>query len=383
MTSKSRREFLGLSLRTLGIIGASAIGGIVAVDALLNSGRVNPEHSTASTIETSTETKSSTQLPQTQSSETTTSSTSDTVSSASGTDDYSFWVEPFKENYSNLVSYIMKPYPDSKRTYGFDSTYGMIRGCNIEGYTDALTGVSYPSGYNNGFVMIDSNILCGRPLDYWNALNGSFATQIDANCRAWLAKTWVAYDELSNGNYATNSYNNNDRREALFGNNVPYIYGFEGVGQHWYMPDHNDSNPPAIITEFPDTTKIHEGLIPEPLEYLGPEICLAVIQGNIQGAAQALDAVKSSFSNGNFGSVYGQNLTRTLNFAIGAARALGKDYWENDEATWQSIAQEMWSWQGNDGGVPTGYKVNAGGETPESCGLALWAFCPDLPNWFP
>jgi hypothetical protein len=277
---------------------------------------------------------------------------------------------------------MMKPYPNQKRTYGYDSNFGLIRGCNIEGYTDALTGQAFSGGYNYGFVMIDSNLLCGRPLDYWNALKGSVPTQIEVTCRNWLSQTWTAYDELFNGKYATRSYNNDDRREALLGNKVPAIYGFEGVGQHWYIPGHDNSNPPAIITEFPDTNKIFSGMAPQKLEFLGPQICLAILQGDIQGAKSALDAVKVSFSNGNFANVYSQNLTRALSFAVGCARALGAAYWKQDETTWKSIALEMWSWQGADGGVPTAYKTVPGGETPESCGLALWAFSPALPHWF-
>jgi len=271
----------------------------------------------------------------------------------------------------------MRPFTGVNGTYGYDATYGMIRGGQWSG------------GWKNGFVLIDSNLIVGTSLDYFNDLAGN-PTHIAANVQTWLTNTTFVDPQTG----AQGTYQGNDRREILLGHMVACV--MDTSGQEYYAPGHALSDPVPITTALP--TDCVNNPSNGAMSVLVPAIDLAYLDGDF---AQALTMFNSTIGGwtptagtgvgSSTGGYFSYQLdggtcksSRTLALWIQAARATG--YWDIDAQT-REVAQEvqnqLWANQGSDGGVSGPYpdcsKYNP---VPESSGYTLLAYDPRLPTWF-
>lgn|SRR5579872_1266271 len=314
---------------------------------------------------------------------TTTTTTSESI-------DYNFFIAPWVNQIESIRSWMMLPISPGatvsgvKKQFGYDSTYGMIRGghwpngayCNID------------PAYRNGFVLIDNNLLLGKSLDYLNAQLG-INTTIDANCRMYLGQTWE--DQCSS---ETPTYNGQDRREVFFGKIVPCIY--TGGTQTWYLPGHTVTDVDPITTELPGVGISACASItgPTTMESFAPYIELNYLQGNISTAQssfmQTVDGwlpQSGTGFNGNEGGSFSSTLDplsvstgrasiRALAIWLHCCRATG--FWQGNSQVMsmaQQVMNQIWSnWIGS------GSPIDGG--TPESNGEVLLAYDARVPSWF-
>jgi hypothetical protein len=304
--------------------------------------------------------------------------------------DYDFFVAPWTAQIESIRSWLMLPIsPEQivsgiKKQFGYDSTYGMIRG----GHWPNGTYCGLKPAYRNGFVLIDNNLLLGRSLDYLNAQAG-ITTSIEANCRMWLSQTWQ--DPCSP---ETPTYNGQDRREILFGKTVSCVY--TGGTQTWYLPGHTATDLDPITSELPGNGVSQCATISGPfqLESFVPYIELNFLQGNISTAQtlfmETVDGWSSNSGGGYNGSVGGNFSTtldplssssgkasvRSLALWLHCCRATG--FWKGNTQVItmaQQVMNELWSnWTGPGGPMDGG--------TPESNGETILAFDSRVPSWF-
>jgi hypothetical protein len=303
------------------------------------------------------------------------------------TSDYPFFVAPNVGRIESVRDWLMQPYnPAIRDSFGYDNATGLIAGGYWPGYSP------YSDGYHNGAVLIDTNLLLGKSLDYLNAQKGIITT-IDANTREWLDNSTFV-DPANPGINAT--YQGNDRREILFGKIVPCVY--VTASQIWYAPNHTLSDPTPIVTALPTNCSQDT---PNSLELFAPWIDLDYVDGN---RSQSLSDFMYTIINwtpvpgtgvagsigGHFNSVLDPaepcSTERVLALWIEAARATG--YWNlnsNTRTVAGEVVNELWGLQQPDGGMAAsggapGCKI--GQVIPEAGGEAILAFDPRVPSWF-
>jgi len=302
------------------------------------------------------------------------------------TTDSTLFIAPNVQRVEDVRQWLMRPYVPGPDSFGYDSTTGMIAGGYWPGY-----GI-YPNGYHSGVVLIDTNLLLGKSLDYLNAQKG-ITTTIDSNTRKWLANTTFV-DLRKPRTNAT--YLGDDRREIFFGKSVPCVY--VTGSQVWYAPGHTLSDPSPIVTALPSNCRQD---IPNSLELFAPWIELDYVNHNYtQAKTDFLYTVNNwnptqgtgvgGSTGGYFSSVLDPSAPcsteRVLALWIDAARSTG--YWDMNSQTRtvaQQVENELWGLQQSDGGMAAaggapGCKV--GQEIPESGGEAILAFDPRVPSWF-
>jgi len=314
-----------------------------------------------------------------------TSTTTTTTNSAIS--DYSFFVAPNAARIESVREWLMQPYdPNSVDSFGYDNTTGLISGGYWPGYGP------FSNGYHNGAVLIDTNLLLGKSLDYLNSQKG-ITTTIDANTRKWLGNSTF----INPAKPGTNeTYQGNDRREILFGKPVSCVY--VTASQIWYAPNHTLSDPTPIVTALPTNCSQDA---PNSLELFAPWIELDYIKGNrtqsMNDFMYTIDNWIPTTGTGVGGSIGGHfnlildpaapcSTERVLALWIEAARATG--YWNLDSNTRTvagEVVNELWSLQQSNGGMVAsggapGCKV--GQVIPESGGEAILAFDPRVPSWF-
>jgi len=307
-------------------------------------------------------------------------------STVTATSDYPFFIAPNTARIESVREWLMQPYnPNLPDSFGYDNITGLISGGFWPGYSP------YRNGYHNGAVLIDTNLLLGKSLDYLNAQKG-ITTTIEANTRKWLGNT--TFTNPATG--ANESYQGNDRREILFGTPESCIY--VTASQIWYAPNHTLSDPTPIVTALPTNCSQD---VPNSLELFAPWILLNYIDGNrnqsMNDFTYTIDnwiATPGTGIDGSTGGHFSQILDpaapcsteRVLALWIEAARGTG--YWNLDSNTRTVAAQvvnELWSLQQTNGGMAAaggapGCKV--GQIIAESGGEAILAFDPRVPSWF-
>jgi hypothetical protein len=325
------------------------------------------------------------------------------------TDDFTLWVQPYLGNIEQVRRILMTPYVLAKGHYGYDSTFGLVRGANIE--PSPAIGITSPN--NDAIVLIDNNLEGSASLDFWNSYKG-VASTVEANCRHFLDAT--SFDEIGTNcpPFPQMTYDGTDRREAKLGKHSPY-YGMlskpgqqihNTSGQTDFVPGYEGINgskascsaPPTLQTNLANPIVVTALPIDSPingggnLETDGPWISLQFEQGNVSVAHGEFAKVVGAWDGNTFGS-YG-SATRDLLHFIHCARATG--FWRDatitgPKGTAQEVVQQVVAlvWQiqasGGDGGLTQCYSGTAGcgsTDTPEPNFQAMIAFDPRVPTWF-
>jgi hypothetical protein len=336
--------------------------------------------SSLSSIATGTAKTGETESASSSSSSPTLTNSTSTVTANSSVTDYSFFIQGNVVRIEALRQWFMSPMNVSTNKAGYDPSYGMIRG----GFWDG--------GFQNGFVLIDSQLIVANTLDYLNS-QGGVTTDIEGNMRQWLTSQFI---DPATGQ--TSTYNGEDRREILFGKNTSCVMG--DSGQVFYVPGHTISDAVPITTALP-TTCVGDGL--SAMNTYAPAIELAYIQGNVSGAvAMFLNTVAGwtptpgTGINGTTGGYFSDTFdsgpdqgkcksSRTLGYWIEMARATG--FWDLDATTItvaQEVMDELWAHQQADGGIMVNYPgcKSQLKDSVESSGITLVAFDPRVPSWF-
>ncbi len=306
------------------------------------------------------------------------------------TDD-GFFIEPYQTQINQLVNWLNTPWVPASGGYGFDSNYQLIRGGNWPGYVDSSTGKVFQSGYHPGMVLIDSNYILAKTLDWFNSQSGRTPTNIFSACSNYLYPPSSFVDPALGANATTAMYNGLDRRELFLGKlsvwprpNAVY----QTASQIWYLPGHTLNDISPIVTALPTTPIPNQ---PEDMEYYAPQILLEYLNNEVEQAKLDFLNVISHWQPGcpgQIGGPYGGSYTsRCLSFTIVVARCCkdtdGTPFWllPNVQPVMQQIIDSLWAIQQGDGGIPTSYNPPFG-VTPESTGEALLAFDPNLPSRF-
>jgi len=199
----------------------------------------------------------------------------------------------------------MTPYSLGNQHYGYDSTFGLVRGGNIE--PSPAIGVS--GGYNDVIVAIDNNLEGSYSLDYFNSAQSVLSTvagfqpvntSIYANVRSMLSKPWIGVGGCSSP-FKTYSYPSSfqllDRREGEYGFIGPFASTLVKPGNHlggignncgtmgqtWFLPNY-DSMPtsatkPLIVTVFPSSQPIPSSGNLEELSFYIDEMYMQCVAG--------------------------------------------------------------------------------------------------------
>jgi len=315
-----------------------------------------------------------------QSSTSTTATTTTSTTTSSGTSDYSYFIAGNLGRIEALREWFMSPFNYADDKAGYDPSYGMIRG----GF--------WGGGFQNGFVLIDSQLIAASTLDYLNAAAG-LNTSIVSHMKQWLAGQFV---DPSTG--ATSTYNGTDRREIMFGTLLPCVAS--DSGQVFYVPGHTLSDPVPITTALP-TGCTSPG--PSAMTTYSLWIELYYLRGNISTAQGMYQTVLSGWTatpgtglggstGGYFSDLFDSGpdqgkckSSRALGYFLEMSRATG--FWNmSDQSRTISLqaSNELWAHQNSDGGIAVNYPGcgNQAKSSPESTGLALLAFDPRVPSWF-
>ncbi|HYC26705.1 MAG TPA: hypothetical protein VEB67_01630, partial [Nitrososphaerales archaeon] len=190
-----------------------------------------------------------------------------------GLSDYSFFLAGNLQHLEAAQQWFMSPFNDANNKAGYDSAFGMIRG----GF--------WAGGFQNGFVLIDSQLIAGSTLDYLNSLTGT-DTSIVSNMRAWLNSTFV---NPSNG--ATTAYAGNDRREIMFGKDLSCVMA--DSGQDYYVVNHTLTDPVPITSAIPTGCTLEAF---GPMDQFALWVELAYLDGNMTQAKSMYQQILSAWT---------------------------------------------------------------------------------------
>jgi len=350
----------------------------------------------------------------------TTSRTTTTSSSASTTStcqaqscfneqDYQLWVQPYLAQLEKIRAVLMQPYTLGSQHYGYDPTFGMIRGGNIE----PSPAIRVSGGYNDVIVAIDNNLEGSYSLDYFNSpgsvlssVSGfhSVDTNIYGNVRSLLSKSWLGIggcsSPFSTFNYPT-SFRLLDRREAEYGFVGPYASTLEKSGNHlggigsscgtqgqtWFLPQYDrlptSTTQPLIVTEFPSSQPIASTGNLEELSFYIDQMYMQCVAGT-----SSCSLWQSAYMNAM--SQYPFSAPRDALHFIQATRATGA--WAMNNMTYNGISAKTMlqntinrifsSAVGPQGGLYQSFGGGGSDQTPEPNFQAVVAFDPRMPSWF-
>jgi hypothetical protein len=310
--------------------------------------------------------------------------------------DASFFIDPYQNQMNRLVDWLNTPWQPAAQGFGFDSTFQLVRGGYWPGYNDSglfdsQGGRVFPNGYHPGMVLIDSNFILAKTLDFFNQQSGRTPSTVYNTCRNYLGATTFV-NPAAGASPDMEAYNGFDRREIFLGKTSPF-YGeinavYQTASQIWYVPGHTLSSSNPIVTALP-TVQVQNPTTD--IEFFAPRILLEYLNDNISQAKSDFLSVINSWQPGcpgQIGAPFGGFYTsRCLSFTIAVARSCkdvdGTPFWAlpGVQPIVQQIIESLWAIQQPDGGIPTSY-YPAAGETPESTGEALLAFDPTLPSRF-
>ncbi len=294
--------------------------------------------------------------------------------------DYSFFIAGNLQRIESLRLWFMSAPNDATNKAGYDPSYGMIRG----GF--------WAGGFQDGFVLIDSQLIAASTLDFLNGAAGQ-NTSIYSTMRQWLSGQF-AYPPSG----VTATYNGTDRREIMFGTILPCVSA--DSGQVYYVPGHTLSDPVPITTALPNgcTTPTPSGM-----DKYALWIELYYLEGDVTMSKSMYQTVLNSWTptsgtgiggttGGYFSDVFDNGpdqgnckSSRALGYFLEMTRATG--FWNmSDQSRMVSLqaSNELWGHQQPDGGIAVNYP-GCGSQSkasPESTGLALLAFDPRVPTWF-
>jgi hypothetical protein len=301
-----------------------------------------------------------------------------TITTNNPSSDYTFFIQPNLAREEKLREWFMSPFDLSSSKAGYDPTYGMIRG-------------GYWSGeFQDGFVLIDTQLIVANTLDYLNSQVG-VSTHIQANLEQWLKNTTFIDPQTG----ATGTYNGDDRREILFGKNLQCV--MKDSGQIFYVPGHTLNDTVPITTALP--TGCTSPSSSTTMNYYALWIELYYLQGNINQAKQMFETTLGGWvttpgtgvggtTGGYFSSEFDSGNcknTRTLGYWIDMARATG--FWNltsESRTVAQEAMNEIWAHQLPSGGMSVNYPGcgNPTKDSGESSGITLDAFDPRVPSFF-
>jgi len=311
---------------------------------------------------------------------TTPQTTSSSTATSSMTADYTFFIAGNLQRIEALRVWFMTPFNLATEKAGYDPSYGMIRG----GF--------WGGGFQDGFVLIDSQLIAASTLDFLNAAAGGNTT-IYANTRQWLTSQFV---DPSTG--AMGTYNGTDRREIMLGTTLPCVES--DSGQVYYVQGHTLSDPVPITTALPTGCT---SSAPSSMNTYALWIELYYLEGNLTGAKGMFQTVLNGWTptpgtgvGGTTGGYFSDQLdsgpdqgkcksSRALGYFLEMSRATG--FWNMSDQSRNITLQasdELWAHQTSDGGILVNYPGCGSGTkaSPESTGLALLAFDPRVPSWF-
>ena len=306
--------------------------------------------------------------------------TSISTTKSTGATDYNYFIASNLARIEALREWFMSPFNFAANKAGYDPSYGMVRG----GF--------WGGGFQNGFVLIDSQLIAASTLDFLNAASG-LNTSIYSDMQQWLTGQFI---DPSTG--ATGTYNGTDRREIMFGMDLPCVAS--DSGQVFYVPGHTLTDPVPITTALP-TGCTTPGPSAMPTYSLWIE--LYYLRGNMSTAEGMYQTVLNGWTatpgtglggttGGYFSDLFDNGpdqgkckSSRALGYFLEMSRATG--FWNMSDQS-RTIAletsDELWAHQNSDGGIAVNYP-GCGNQTkssPESTGLALLAFDPRVPAWF-
>lgn len=329
--------------------------------------------------------------------------------------DFPLFVQPNLAALDRIRRVLMTPYKIGRGNYGYNSTFGLVRGGNIE--PSPAIGVTN-GGYHDCIVIIDNNLEGSASLDHFNSATSpltavpGFApvpTTIYDNARAMLAKAWDGVGGCSKPFHQYNypaSFSLLDRREAEYGSFGPYASQLSSAsihshlggigsncgtgGQTWYLPGfenelHTDANP-LIVTVFPSAQPLGGSGDLEELSFYIDEAYMQFKAGS--PASNWRNAYLNAMSSYPFGAP-----RQALHF-IQCSRATAA--WNDSTLTQggmtamqmlQATISKVLSPQSAGGAVGSHGGISqqwggGGDQTPEPNFQAMIAFDDRMPSWF-
>ena len=323
--------------------------------------------------------------------------------------DYQLWVQPYLPELEKIREVLMTPYTLGTQHYGYDSTFGLIRGGN----TQASPAIGVSRGYNDAIVAIDNNLEGSYSLDYFNSAQSVLSsvigfqavnTSIYSNLRAILSKTWLGIGGCSIP-FTTYSYPSSfqllDRREAEYGFIGPYASTIVQPGNHlggigsncgtsgqtWYLQNYDlvptSETQPLIVTAFPSNQPINSTGGLESLSFYIDQMYMQCVIGT-----SSCSLWQSAYLNAM--SQYPFPVPRQALHFIQVTRAT--QAWTMSNMTFNGVSamtmlqgainQVFSNAVGPNGGLYQNYYGTGSDQTPEPNFQAMVAFDPRMPLWF-
>jgi hypothetical protein len=328
--------------------------------------------------------------------------------------DYNMWVKPNIAQLAKIEAVLTQPYePGSRLSYGYDPTFGITCGGNIE----ASPAVNVTNGYNNVCVLIDNNLEGGASLDYFSASNSPVAGQagfvlmnlhVYNSTRQYLSMPFYGIGPCSSPfpvyNYPSN-FTLVDRHEAEYGFAGPYVSqllqpginiggigsltcnGTTVSGQIWYLENYDNPASTVIVTELPSSTPPTTSSDLEQLSFVIDELYMQCIAGKVS-CSQWQGAFQNAMSQYPF-----QAPRQALHFiqVTRATRAWAMSNMSYNgvsaKTMLQNTIEKIFTPEssggalGPDGGLSQSWG-HGGDKTPEPNFQAMVAFDPRMPSWF-
>ncbi|HXQ92244.1 MAG TPA: hypothetical protein VN739_04505 [Nitrososphaerales archaeon] len=323
--------------------------------------------------------------------------------------DYQLWVQPYLTQLEKIREVLMTPYTLGSQHYGYDSTFGLVRGGNIQ----PSPAIDVLGGYNDVIVAIDNNLEGSYSLDYFNSAQSvlstvpgfqSVNTSIYANVRALLSQTWLGIGGCS-APFTTYTYPASfqllDRREAEYGFIGPYASTLETPGNHlggigsncgtqgqtWFLQGYDalptSATQPLIVTTFPSNQTIPSTGDLEELSFYIDEMYMQCVAGT-----SSCSLWQNAYVNAM--SQYPFSVPRQALHFIQVTRAT--QAWTMSNMTYNGVSaktmlqntinQIFSNATGPQGGLYQIFGDGKSDQTPEPNFQAMVAFDPRMPLWF-
>jgi hypothetical protein len=336
--------------------------------------------------------------------------------------DYQLWVQPYLLQISGIRAVLMTPYASGRGHYGYDSSFGLVRGGNIE----ASPALGVTNGYQDVIVAIDNNLEGSYSLDYFNSADSVLmgqpgfipqATNIYGNDRVLLSKSWDGVGSCSSPfvqyNYPS-SFSLLDRREAEYGFIGPYASILASPGNHlggigsptcsngaisttsgqvWFLPGYENpqttSAQPLIATVFPSNQPVASTGNLETLSFYIDQMYMQCQAG----VSSSCSSWRMSYLNAM--SQYPFQAPRDALHFVQVTRATAA--WQDPTLTFNGVTAEQMLQDtigklfspssnggalGPDGGLYQSWGGGGSSDTPEPNFQAMVAFDPRMPSWF-
>jgi hypothetical protein len=343
-----------------------------------------------------------------------TSIISSTAASVNTVQDYNLFVEPYLAQLTTIEAVLTQPYDaGSRQSYGYDPTFGVTCGGNIE----PAPAINVSNGYNNVCVLIDNNLEGGASLDYFASSSSvlvgqlnfsSMNLQVYTKTRQYLSMPFYGIGSCSPlftvYNYPSN-FSLLDRREAEYGFAGPYATqllqpgiqiggigsltcnGATESGQIWFLENYDNPATTMIVTEFPNGTPPTTNSNLEELSFVIDELYMQCVAGKVS-CSQWQNAYQNAMSQ------YPFKAPREALHFIQVTRATGAWAMSNmsyngtsAETMLQNTLAKIFTPEssggalGPDGGLSQSWG-RGGDKTPEPNFQAMVAFDPRIPSWF-